>query len=126
VQDHLVQVIERLDGFRQFLQAVLSTNATLLAQQQNEEMKNLTEAALAQNQEMKVLSEAALAQNEEVKKISAWAAILFAPTLIGTANGMNFDYIPELRWLFGYPFALLLMLLVCLALYWMFRRRDWL
>jgi magnesium transporter len=48
------------DGFRQFLQAVLSVNATLVAQQQNEESRHLTEAALA--------------QNEEVKMISAWAA----------------------------------------------------
>jgi magnesium transporter len=126
VQDHLVQVIERLEGFRQFLQTVLSTNATLVAQQQNEEMKNLTEAALAQNAEMKVLTEAALAQNEEVKRISAWAAILFAPTLIGTVYGMNFDYMPELHWVSGYPFALLLMAVVCVGLYWMFRRRDWL
>ena len=38
----------------------------------------------------------AIAQNEEVKKISAWAAILFAPTLIGTVYGMNFEHMPEL------------------------------
>ena len=41
-----------------------------------------------------------------MKKISAWAAILFAPTLIGTVYGMNFDHMPELHWRFGYPFAL--------------------
>jgi magnesium transporter len=112
VQDHLVQVIERLDGFRQLLQAVLSVNATLVSQEQNEEMKNLTQASLA--------------QNEEVKRISAWAAILFAPTLIGTIYGMNFDHMPELGWVGGYPFALGLMLLVCVALFYTFRRRDWL
>jgi magnesium transporter len=126
VQDHLVQVLERLDGFRQFLQAVLSVNATLVPQQQNEEMKALTEAALAQNVETKALTEAALAQNEEVKKISAWAAILFAPTLIGTIYGMNFEYMPELGWTSGYPFALLMMVRVCVALYWTFHRRNWL
>jgi magnesium transporter len=75
---------------------------------------------------MKVLTEAALSQNEEVKRISAWAAILFAPTLIGTIYGMNFDNMPELHWLLGYPFALLLMALTSLTLYWTFRRRDWL
>jgi magnesium transporter len=75
---------------------------------------------------MKVLTDAALAQNEEVKKISAWAAILFAPTPICTVYGMDFDYMPELHPILGYPFALLLMALVCLALYWTFRRRDWL
>jgi hypothetical protein len=45
----------------------------------------------------------ALTQNEEVKRISAWAAIMFAPTLVGTIYGMNFDYMPELGWRYGYP-----------------------
>ncbi|GLZ80552.1 magnesium transporter CorA [Actinorhabdospora filicis] len=112
VQDHLVRVIERLDGFRQLLQAVLNVNATLVAQQQNEEMQRLTEASLA--------------QNEEVKKISAWAAILFAPTLIGTVYGMNFDVMPELKWAWGYPFAIVLMGAVCGGLFLTFKRRNWL
>ena len=41
---------------------------------------------------------ASIAQNDDVKRISAWAAILFAPTLIGTVYGMNFDHMPELHW----------------------------
>lgn len=112
VRDHLDQVVERLDGFRQLLQAVLSVNATLVAQQQNEEMKNLTEASLA--------------QSEEVKRISAWAAILFAPTLIGTVYGMNFDFMPETHWPIGYPLAITLMVATCVALFITFRRRNWL
>lgn len=112
VQDHLVQVNERVDGFRQLLQAVLSVNATLVSQQQNEEMKRLTEVSVA--------------QNEEVKKISAWAAILFAPTLVGTIYGMNFNSMPELQWSLGYPFALMLMVIVCVTLYLVFKRLDWL
>ena len=72
------------------------------------------------------LTEASLAQNEEVKKISAWAAILFAPTLVGTIYGMNFDHMPELHWLLGYPLALLLMLVTSLTLYVVFKRRGWL
>ena len=87
------------------LQDILTVNATLVTQAQNEEMK---------------------AQNEEVKKISAWAAILFAPTLIGTIYGMNFRHMPELRWYYGYPFALALMAAVCGALYLAFKRRRWL
>jgi magnesium transporter len=75
---------------------------------------------------MKSLTEASNSQNEEVKKISAWAAILFAPTLIGTVYGMNFNGIPELGWAFGYPFALGLMVIVCVVLYVVFRHRDWL
>lgn len=112
VQDHLVQVNERVEGFRQLLQAVLSVNATLVNQQQNEEMKRLTQVSVA--------------QNEEVKKISAWAAILFAPTLVGTVYGMNFTYMPEFHWLLGYPFAVALMLSVCVALYLVFKGRNWL
>ena len=76
--------MERGDAFRELLQNALTVNATLVGQQQNEEMRSLTEASLA--------------QNEEVKKISAWAAILFAPTLVGTIYGMNFEHMPELGW----------------------------
>jgi magnesium transporter len=105
VTDHATTVVERVDNFRQMLQNILTVNATLVSQAQNEEMK---------------------AQNEEVKKISAWAAILFAPTLIGTVYGMNFRRMPELSWAYGYPFALVLMLAVCLMLYLLFKRRGWL
>ena len=112
VADHLTQVVERIDGQRQLLQNILTVNATLVGQQQNEEMKSLTEASYA--------------QNEEVKKISAWAAILFAPTLIGTVYGMNFEDMPELGWRLGYPLAIALMAAVCATLYTVFKRRDWL
>ena len=57
-----------------------------------------------------------MSQNEDVKRISAWAAIFFAPTLIGTIYGMNFEHMPELGWTLGYPLALLVMVLhVCCA-----------
>src|SRR5215216_5925433 len=112
VADHATTVAERVDGFRQMLADILTVNATLVSQAQNEEIKALTEASYD--------------QNEEIKKVSAWAAILFAPTLIGTVYGMNFDHMPELSWVFGYPFALALMLVVSLTLYAIFKRRGWL
>jgi len=112
VVDHATIVAERVDGFRQALGEILTVNATLVAQAQNEEMKHLTETSNA--------------QNEEVKKVSAWAAILFAPTLIGTIYGMNFEHMPELHWLLGYPIALALMAMTCLGLYAIFKRRGWL
>jgi magnesium transporter len=112
VQDHVLQVVERVDSFRELLSSILSVNLTLVSLAQNEEVKNLAEASID--------------QNEEVKKISSWAAILFAPTLIGTVYGMNFEYIPELHWLFGYPFALTLMGLVSATLYLIFKSRNWL
>jgi magnesium transporter len=75
---------------------------------------------------MRALAEAGFEQNEEIKKISSWAAILFAPTLVGTIYGMNFDRMPELHWVLGYPFAIVLMAAVCTSLYVIFKRKDWL
>jgi magnesium transporter len=98
VHDQALRITERVEGFRQLLQNILSVN----------------------------LTGASIAQNDQVKKISAWAAILFAPTLIGTVYGMNFDYMPELHWTFGYPFAIVLMLMVSVTLYLVFKRRGWL
>ena len=60
------------------------------------------------------------------RRTGAWAAILFAPTLIGTIYGMNFTFMPELAWPHGYPLALLLMLVSALLPLWYFRRRGWL
>ena len=111
VEDHLTQVVEQVDEFRHLLRDILTVNATLVAQQQNEEMK--------------ALSELSVQQNDEVKKISAWAAILFAPTLVGTIYGMNFDHMPELHWRYGYFFALGLMALANISLYIIFKRRNW-
>ena len=51
--DHLTQVVERVDGFRHLLQNILTVNATLVSQQQNEEMRSLTAASYAQNEELK-------------------------------------------------------------------------
>lgn len=104
VHDHALRVHEQVDGLRQLLENILNVNLTL---------------------ETKALSEVSNRQNEEVKRISAWAAILFAPTLVGTVYGMNFTHMPELDWRLGYPFALALMLGVSLVLYAIFRRRGW-
>ncbi|MFD3545564.1 magnesium and cobalt transport protein CorA [Streptomyces sp. NPDC058655] len=112
VADHVTHTSERVDGFRQALTEILTVNATLVSQQQNAEMRALAEAGFE--------------QNEEIKKISSWAAILFAPTLVGTIYGMNFETMPELKWTAGYPFAILLMAVVCVSLYVIFKRRDWL
>lgn len=60
------------------------------------------------------------------QEVSAWAAILFAPNLIDTVYGVNFDHMAELRWTSGYPLALLLMLLTCGGLYTSFKRHGWL
>ena len=112
VADHATSVTDRVDGFRHTLADILSLNATLVAQTQNEQMRQLAEVS---NQ-----------QNEQMKKVSSWAAILFAPTVIAGIYGMNFDSMPELHWVVGYPMAVVLMFLVSFTLYWIFRKRGWL
>ena len=111
VQNHALRLVEQADGFRQLLQNILSVNLTL-------ETKCLAEMSNA-------LTEMSNDQNEEVKKISAWAAILFAPTLVATVYAMNFENMPELTWDLGYPLALALMAFLNLALYILFKRRNW-
>ena len=112
VLDHAIAVVARADSFRALLQNALTVQSTLVTQNQNEEMRALTRASIE--------------QGDQVKKISGWAAILFAPTLIAAVYGMNFRFMPELEWTFGYPFALGLMLLSGVVLYVVFKRRDWL
>jgi magnesium transporter len=103
---------EYLKGVIEFYQTSLIIKATLVGQAQNEEVQRLTEASYA--------------KNEEIKKISGWAAVLFAPTLVGTVYGMNFVHMPELHWIVVYPLAVILMVLVSVALYVVFKRRGWL
>ena len=104
VHDHAIRLGERVEGFRELLDKILQVNLTL---------------------EAKALAQASNEQTIETKKISAWAAIIFAPTLVGTIYGMNFETMPELAWDWGYPFAILLMVAIALVLYLVFKRRKW-
>ena len=112
VDDHARLVVQKVDSFRATLDNALTVHATMVEQANNEAMRRMAESGLQ--------------QNEQVKKVSGWAAILFAPTLVGTIYGMNFDYMPELHWVFGYPMALGLMLATSVTLYLVFKRRGWL
>lgn len=126
VHDHVQKVRERSSTFRQLLQNALTVHSTLVTQQQNDEMRKLTESGLKQNAETKRLSETSLAATEQTKRISSWAAILFAPTLIGTIYGMNFEYMPELAWPIGYPLAVTAMATMGVGLWLAFKRKNWL
>jgi magnesium transporter len=105
VQDHLIRVVDQVNGFRDLLTSVLQAN--------------LTQVALRQN-------EVGMRQNADMRKISAWVAIVAVPTMLAGIYGMNFEHMPELRWVFGYPLALLAMALACAALYRAFKRNGWL
>ncbi|MBV2365456.1 magnesium/cobalt transporter CorA [Streptomonospora nanhaiensis] len=72
------------------------------------------------------LAQVGVQQNNDMRRISAWAAIITAPTMIAGVYGMNFDYMPELRQSWGYPAVLLFMVTVCTTLFVLFRRNKWL
>jgi magnesium transporter len=93
-----------------------------------------TEAAdqiVAYDDMLNSLVQAALArvgmqQNSDMRKISAWAGIVAVPTMIAGIYGMNFEFMPELKWHWSYPVVIGIMVVVCLFLYRNFRIRDWL
>ena len=67
-----------------------------------------------------------IAQNDVSKKFAGWAAIIAVPTMIAGIYGMNFKFMPELNWIYGYPLALVLTLGSSGVLYLLFKRSGWL
>ena len=72
------------------------------------------------------LSQIGVQQNADMRQISAWAAMIAVPTLIAGIYGMNFDHMPELHWVLGYPLAVVLMATAVLLLRRSFKRSGWL
>lgn len=105
VQDHVLRIVERADGFKTLLENALSVNTALVGERQND---------------------VALTQNEQMKKISSWAAIFFAPSLIAGIYGMNFTHMPALDWAWGFLFSLVLMIGGAVVLYVIFKKNKWL
>ena len=62
----------------------------------------------------------------DMRKITSWAAIIAIPTMVAGIYGMNFEFMPELHWRFGYPAAVLVVVIACSVLYRIFRRNRWL
>lgn len=112
VADHIHGATERIERLRQLLREIFTVNSTLISERQNEDMRRMNELSIT--------------QNEHMKKISAWAGILFFPSLVAGIYGMNFQHMPELHWLMGYPFSLALMVAGCAIFYVIFKRVDWL
>jgi magnesium transporter len=98
VSDHLLRLTQALDSLRDMVTTAMSVQLALSSAQ----------------------------ENETTKRLAAYAALIAVPTLIAGLYGMNFEHMPELKWAFGYPAALLFMLAVDLWLFWRFRRAGWL
>lgn len=72
------------------------------------------------------LARVGMQQNNDMRKMAAWAGILAVPTMVAAIYGMNFRFMPELTWTWGYPGVMAVMVVVCLVLYFQFRNRNWL
>jgi magnesium transporter len=105
VADHLLRVIDHVESYDRLLTDVLNAHLAQLSVQQ---------------------AQISVQQNSDMRKISAWVAIAAVPTMIAGIYGMNFQHMPELSHVWGYPAVLTVMLVTCLALYRAFRRSGWL
>ncbi|QHT70222.1 magnesium/cobalt transporter CorA [Rhodocytophaga rosea] len=104
VYDHTIRINEMVDTLRELLTTALEANFSLISITQNEVMKT---------------------QNEVMKRFGGWAAIFAIPTMVAGIYGMNFQWMPELNWRYGYPVVLTLAFGLCLGLYIHFKRSGW-
>ena len=97
VTDHVLRVQEEIDALREVL--AFAFEASLMTGQAQ--------------------------QTAITRRLAAWAAMLAVPTAIAGIYGMNFEYIPELKWRYGYFLVMGIIGAICGTLYWRFRRNDW-
>ncbi len=97
IQDHVSRLVGLIDGMRDMLTTAMQVNLALVANN----------------------------QNEVVKRLAGWGAILAIPTVIFSLYGMNFEWMPELKWKAGYPMAVAVTALGCVLVYRRLRRAGW-
>ncbi len=97
VNDHLVRLATRLEGIREAISTAIQVNLAMVG----------------------------IEESEITKKLAAWASIFGASTALAGIWGMNFDVMPELRWRWGYPAALGMIVVVSVLLFRRFRRAGW-
>ena len=98
VHDHLVRINTALDGIRETIATAIQVNLSMVT----------------------------IEESEVTKRLAAWAAIFAVSTALAGIWGMNFEYMPELHWPWGYPMALGIIALSGGVLFWRFRRAGWL
>lgn len=98
VNDHLLRALDAINGLNEMLSVAMHTYLAMVS----------------------------MRENDVVRKLAAWAGILAVPTATAGIYGMNFEYMPELQWQYGYFMILFVMLGVCLWLYLKFKKQGWL
>ncbi len=98
VSDHLVRLNQSIESQREMVTTAVSASLSLIS----------------------------LQESEVTKRLAAYGALIAVPTLIAGIYGMNFEYMPEIQWVHGYPVALLLMLFIDVYLFSRLRKAKWL
>ncbi|MER8958923.1 MULTISPECIES: magnesium/cobalt transporter CorA [unclassified Mesorhizobium] len=132
IRDSLIS-LQRLAGFlaHASTQSRMSKDSRARIKTLSRDVLSLADHATFLSQKISFLLDATLGmisieQNAIIKIFSVAAVIFLPPTLVASIYGMNFDIIPELKWHFGYPFAIGMMVLSAILPFWYFRRRGWL
>jgi magnesium transporter len=98
IYDHILRINEMVENTRELLNTALEANFSLIS----------------------------IAQNDVSKKFAGWAAIIAVPTMVAGFYGMNFRFMPEVEWEYGFYAVILFTIGACLLLYYFFRRSGWL
>jgi magnesium transporter len=97
VYDHLVRINQSIDAARETVNTAIQVALAMVA----------------------------TGQGEITRRLAAYAALVAVPTMVAGIYGMNFRHMPELSWEFGYPFAVAVMVVIDLILFWRFRKAGW-
>lgn len=98
IYDHVIRINEMVDNTRELLNSAMEANFSLIS----------------------------IAQSDVSRKFAAWAAIIAVPTMIAGFYGMNFQFMPELSWHYGYFAVVITTISICTILYYLFRKYNWL
>jgi magnesium transporter len=98
IYDHALRINEMVDHARELLNTALEANFSLIS----------------------------ISHGEVSKKFAGWAAIIAVPTMVAGFYGMNFKYMPELDLKYGYPSVVIVTLALCILIYSLFKKADWL
>jgi magnesium transporter len=98
ISDHLERLSTNIDAIRDMVITAISVNLSMIT----------------------------LEENKTMKQLAAYAALVAVPTLIAGIYGMNFEHMPELRWMFGYPVVLTLMAAIDFYIYYKLKKAKWL
>jgi len=98
IYDHVIRINEMVDNTRELLNTALEANFSLIS----------------------------ISQNDTSKKFAGWAAIIAVPTMVAGFWGMNFKFMPETEWQYGFHTVIAFTIVACVLLYYLFRRSRWL